>query len=268
VGRLEDPGQVDHGVGAGEAWAKVVVRHVGRRPRGLRWTPVGNAARQPEDRVDRIVGCQPLDEAGAHVAGRPGDDRAHGSPSSVDDAGTAVWGRAAPDVPAGRPGPNRPGRRGSVGRRDGLARVRGARCRRVDRPTPGRGGTPMLVTGGRMSHHDLVQVIREFTGTIINPFDLDELLHRLMDHATQVSTPPVPASCWRRMTVSSRSWPRRRNGWSRPSSTRPASRVAPASRRTRPTRSWSSRTSGPKLAGRSTAGTSSTWAFGRSSACR
>jgi GAF domain-containing protein len=33
---------------------------------------------------------------------------------------------------------------------------------------------------------DLIHVIREFTGTIINPFDLDELLHRLMQHATEV----------------------------------------------------------------------------------
>ena len=37
-----------------------------------------------------------------------------------------------------------------------------------------------------MFRSDLVQVIREFTGTIINPFDLDELLYRLMDHATEV----------------------------------------------------------------------------------
>lgn len=37
-----------------------------------------------------------------------------------------------------------------------------------------------------MIRSDLVQVIREFTGTIINPFDLDELLHRLMAHATAV----------------------------------------------------------------------------------
>jgi GAF domain-containing protein len=37
-----------------------------------------------------------------------------------------------------------------------------------------------------MIHDDLIQVIREFTGSIINPFDLDELLHRLMRHATQV----------------------------------------------------------------------------------
>lgn len=37
-----------------------------------------------------------------------------------------------------------------------------------------------------MIHDELVTVIREFTGTIINPFDLDELLHRLMHHATQV----------------------------------------------------------------------------------
>jgi GAF domain-containing protein len=37
-----------------------------------------------------------------------------------------------------------------------------------------------------MIHDDLIQVIREFTGSIINPYDLDELLHRLMRHATQV----------------------------------------------------------------------------------
>jgi GAF domain-containing protein len=38
-----------------------------------------------------------------------------------------------------------------------------------------------------MIREELVQVIREFTGTIINPFDLDELLHRLMRHATQLA---------------------------------------------------------------------------------
>ncbi len=37
-----------------------------------------------------------------------------------------------------------------------------------------------------MVRDDLVGVIREFTGSIVNPFDLDELLHRLMGHATQV----------------------------------------------------------------------------------
>jgi GAF domain-containing protein len=37
-----------------------------------------------------------------------------------------------------------------------------------------------------MIREELVQVVREFTGTIINPFDLDELLHRLMRHATQL----------------------------------------------------------------------------------
>jgi GAF domain-containing protein len=37
-----------------------------------------------------------------------------------------------------------------------------------------------------MIQGDLVQVIREFAGTIINPFDPDELLHRLMRHATHV----------------------------------------------------------------------------------
>ncbi len=37
-----------------------------------------------------------------------------------------------------------------------------------------------------MIRDDLVGVIREFTGSIVNPFDLDELLHRLMGHATQV----------------------------------------------------------------------------------
>ncbi len=37
-----------------------------------------------------------------------------------------------------------------------------------------------------MGRDDLVGVIREFTGSIVNPFDLDELLHRLMGHATQV----------------------------------------------------------------------------------
>jgi GAF domain-containing protein len=37
-----------------------------------------------------------------------------------------------------------------------------------------------------MIRDDLIQVIREFTGTIINPFDLDELLHRLTRHATEV----------------------------------------------------------------------------------
>jgi GAF domain-containing protein len=33
---------------------------------------------------------------------------------------------------------------------------------------------------------DLMHAIREFTGTILNPFDLDELLHRLTEHATTV----------------------------------------------------------------------------------
>ncbi len=37
-----------------------------------------------------------------------------------------------------------------------------------------------------MVRDDLVGVIREFTGSIVNPFDLDELLHRLMGHATKV----------------------------------------------------------------------------------
>ena len=37
-----------------------------------------------------------------------------------------------------------------------------------------------------MVRDDLVGVIREFTRSIVNPFDLDELLHRLMGHATQV----------------------------------------------------------------------------------
>ncbi len=37
-----------------------------------------------------------------------------------------------------------------------------------------------------MARGDLVGVIREFTSSIVNPFDLDELLHRLMGHATQV----------------------------------------------------------------------------------
>jgi GAF domain-containing protein len=37
-----------------------------------------------------------------------------------------------------------------------------------------------------MIHDELVSVIREFTGTIINPYDLDELLHRLMGHAVQL----------------------------------------------------------------------------------
>lgn len=37
-----------------------------------------------------------------------------------------------------------------------------------------------------MIQEDLVRVVREFTGTMINPFDRDELLHRLMRHATQV----------------------------------------------------------------------------------
>jgi GAF domain-containing protein len=37
-----------------------------------------------------------------------------------------------------------------------------------------------------MIHDDLIHAIREFTGSIINPFDLDELLHRLMRQATQV----------------------------------------------------------------------------------
>ncbi len=32
----------------------------------------------------------------------------------------------------------------------------------------------------------LVAVVREFTGSIVNPFDLDELLHRLMRHAIDV----------------------------------------------------------------------------------
>jgi GAF domain-containing protein len=37
-----------------------------------------------------------------------------------------------------------------------------------------------------MTQEHLVGVIREFTGTIINPFDRDELMHRLMKHATSV----------------------------------------------------------------------------------
>jgi GAF domain-containing protein len=37
-----------------------------------------------------------------------------------------------------------------------------------------------------MIHDELVSVIREFTGTIINPYDLDELLHRLMGHAVEL----------------------------------------------------------------------------------
>jgi GAF domain-containing protein len=33
---------------------------------------------------------------------------------------------------------------------------------------------------------DLVAAVREFTGAILNPFDLDDLLHRLMGHTTEV----------------------------------------------------------------------------------
>jgi GAF domain-containing protein len=35
-------------------------------------------------------------------------------------------------------------------------------------------------------NEQLLDAIREFTGTILNPFDLDELLHRLTHHATAV----------------------------------------------------------------------------------
>lgn len=37
-----------------------------------------------------------------------------------------------------------------------------------------------------MVRNPLIDVVREFTGSIVNPFDLDELLHRLMRHATDV----------------------------------------------------------------------------------
>ena len=37
-----------------------------------------------------------------------------------------------------------------------------------------------------MVRDHLLEVIREFTSNIVNPYDLDELLHRLMGHATDV----------------------------------------------------------------------------------
>jgi GAF domain-containing protein len=40
--------------------------------------------------------------------------------------------------------------------------------------------------GGSRIRNDLVAAVREFTGAILNPFDLDDLLHRLMGHATEV----------------------------------------------------------------------------------
>jgi GAF domain-containing protein len=40
--------------------------------------------------------------------------------------------------------------------------------------------------GGSRIRNDLVAAVREFTGAILNPFDLDDLLHRLMGHSTEV----------------------------------------------------------------------------------
>jgi GAF domain-containing protein len=39
---------------------------------------------------------------------------------------------------------------------------------------------------GSLIRTDLVAAVREFTGAILNPFDLDDLLHRLMGHAAEV----------------------------------------------------------------------------------
>ena len=37
-----------------------------------------------------------------------------------------------------------------------------------------------------MARNELIRVVREFTGSLTNPYDLDELLHRLMGHAMEV----------------------------------------------------------------------------------
>jgi hypothetical protein len=70
--------EVDHGIRGRQQRLERIASDVGRAPGdlgpGFGWA----AAREPDDRLDAIVGGQRAQGGGADIAGRSGDDDAHG----------------------------------------------------------------------------------------------------------------------------------------------------------------------------------------------
>ena len=71
--RLDQPREVDDGVGAARTPDQVVARDVGRHPAHLRRVPVGQPARDPDDLPHALVLAQRPHDTRPDVAGRSGD---------------------------------------------------------------------------------------------------------------------------------------------------------------------------------------------------
>src|SRR5215204_6819199 len=77
VSGLDQPGEVDGGVGAAEETREVRVHDVGRNPFGLRLLERGTTARDPDDRLDLGLVRERAEQAGSDVPGGADDSDPH-----------------------------------------------------------------------------------------------------------------------------------------------------------------------------------------------
>jgi hypothetical protein len=74
---LDQPGEVDDGVGAREVRPQVGLRNVGGDEARARVAPRRTAAGDADDLLDARVARKRFEDAGSHVSGGSGDDDSH-----------------------------------------------------------------------------------------------------------------------------------------------------------------------------------------------